>query len=68
MNVINFKQTLLDNGWVEYEGGTWIKKEWIDQNLPYDRMALTTKEAITRVLKNVKYKKPKNEDTETTGS
>ncbi|MBG89544.1 MAG: hypothetical protein CMO80_21975 [Verrucomicrobiales bacterium] len=32
---------LLKTGWVKYEGGTWIKQSWIDNNEPYDRMAVS---------------------------
>lgn len=30
--------TLIDD-WQEYEGGSWIRKAWVELGLPYDRMA-----------------------------
>jgi hypothetical protein len=27
--------------WVPYYGGSWIRQEWVDRQLPYDRMALS---------------------------
>ena len=26
--------------WVEYEGNSWIKKEWIEEHKPYEKMAV----------------------------
>lgn len=40
---------LLANGWVEYHGNTWIKKSWIEDGRPYDRMALSLDEAFKTV-------------------
>jgi len=32
-------------GWRRYEGNTWIKQSWIDNNEPYDRMATSMRVA-----------------------
>lgn len=36
---------LLETGWVEYHGGTWIRKAWVEKRLPYDRMATSIEAA-----------------------
>lgn len=33
------ERTEIVDDWVPYEGGSWIRQAWIDQRLPYDRMA-----------------------------
>lgn len=53
---ISTKEELLQNGWLQYEGNSWIKKEWIDDNQPYDRMASSFEEAINSVNANLRYK------------
>lgn len=42
-------KVLLKHGWTQYEGGTWIKVDWITNSLPYDRMAMS-KEGALRTL------------------
>ena len=32
-------------GWVEYHGGTWIKKQWIEERKPYEKMAVNLRTA-----------------------
>lgn len=53
---ISTKHELIKNGWVEYIGDTWIKQEWIDQNLPYDRMAMSFEHAISSTNASKSYK------------
>lgn len=40
---------LLANGWLEYYGNTWIKKSWLEDGRPYERMALSLDEAFKKV-------------------
>lgn len=42
------KRQLLDTGWVEYHGGTWIRKEWIEQRKPYEKMAVPINNAYSQ--------------------
>lgn len=42
------KQHLVNTGWQEYEGGTWIRKEWVEQGKPYDRMAVAMVNAYSQ--------------------
>lgn len=40
------KKVLLDYGeWEQYYGNSWIKIEWIENRLPYDRMAVDIERA-----------------------
>lgn len=34
---------------VEYHGNAWIKKSWIEDGRPYDRMTLSLDEAFKKV-------------------
>lgn len=45
VNLEEMERQLLDTGWVKYEGGTWIKKQWIEEHKPYDRMATSLRHA-----------------------
>jgi hypothetical protein len=56
---ISTEKELLDNGWVQYEGDSWIKKEWIDQQKPYDRMATSFDNAISSVNADLRCKEHK---------
>lgn len=40
------KEVLESNGWQDYYG-SWVRESWIDENKPYDRMAVPTQEAFT---------------------
>jgi DNA polymerase elongation subunit (family B) len=53
------EEELLYNGWIKYEGDSWIKKEWIDQQKPYDRMATSFENAISFVNADLRYKENK---------
>lgn len=37
----NMEKHLLDTGWKPYYGDTMIHKDWIEKQLPYDRMAIS---------------------------
>jgi len=39
------------NGWEEYYGKSMIRKEWVEKNLPYDRMAMNLDHACKVYLK-----------------
>jgi hypothetical protein len=56
---ISTEKELLYNGWVQYEGDSWIKKEWIDQQKPYDRMATSFDNAISSVNADLRCKEHK---------
>jgi hypothetical protein len=45
VDLTTMKDQLLRTGWVEYEGGSWIKQEWIDDHKAYDRMAVSLRNA-----------------------
>lgn len=36
------QEHIRSTGWVEYLGGTWIRKEWVNDRKPYEKMAVTT--------------------------
>ena len=40
---------LHENGWCEYEGGSWIRESWIEDGKPYDRMAMSLDDAFKSV-------------------
>lgn len=41
---------IFNRDWTDYEGNTYIKKEWIDNNLPYDRMSVHKEDALQSIL------------------
>jgi len=53
------EEELLYNGWIKYEGDSWIKKEWVDQQKPYDRMATSFENAISFVNTDLRCKENK---------
>lgn len=54
--IISTKTELIENGWQEWIGGTWIKTEWITNRQPYDRMATSFEHAIASVNADLRYK------------
>lgn len=61
-------ELLKKHGWVEYEGGTWIRKEWIENRQPYDRMAVDIQTAIDLTLpKNMENKNEESKWVSTDG-
>jgi hypothetical protein len=49
---IQKKEHIKSKGWLEYEGNSWIKQEWIDKNEPYDRLATSLENAFISTLQN----------------
>ena len=43
---ISTKADLIEHGWVEYGPDAWIKKQWINERKPYEKMATSFQNAI----------------------
>lgn len=44
-----------EHGWVEYYHDNCIKREWIEQSLPYDRMGVSLDRVYEQVMEKENY-------------
>ncbi len=53
---ISTKADLIEHGWVEYGPDVWIKKEWINDRKPYEKMATSFENAISSTNSDIRNK------------
>ena len=54
--VISTRADLVEHGWLEYATDVWIKKEWINERKPYEKMATSFEHAISLTNNDIRYK------------